>query len=350
MVCQVKTCGSLCGVELLGCEEESSAFSSFRALSPVVLFINDMFYASFPVALPQTAVSYLSFCVWVQVGESAPALCDLNAVVLQQPPNKLVQCLASRPCGVNRLPQLLLLGVENGFLRGFALLYEQGIFFVQLYLSIALGVVLPVGDSFCRSGEQVNLVESPPLTQLHNLFPEIPHELPGAAVFCACPAVTGAIHVVPPGHIRHPHGMDDYVTMEIPGFLVPVCVRTDKSDMTGKVLLTELLSYALYLFQRQAVILPVPWVKGENVVVGFHVPRLLVLTVFQICLDALQGKAVRGTEDAGDQIFLPGDIVSLHIQKGTLGLLIVLKAEVEGSGGVVGIFTGNVLDDCHSSC
>lgn len=140
------------------------------------------------------------------------------------------------------------------------------------------------------------------------------------------------------------------MTVEIPGFLVSVCVRTDKSNMTGEVLLTELLAYALYLFQRQAVILPVPWVKGENVVVGFHVPRLLVLTVFQIGLDTLQGKAVRSTEDTGDQIFLPGDVVPVLIQKGALGLLIVLKAEVEGSGGVVGIFTGNVLDDCHSSC
>lgn len=286
----------------------------------------------------------------MQVGESAPALRDLDAVVLQQPPNKLVQCPALGPCGINRLPQLLLLGVENGFLRGFALLYEQGVFFVQLCLSIALGVVLPICDSLCRPGEQVNLVESTPLAQLHNLFPEIPHKLPGAAVFCACPAVTGALHVVPPGYICHPHGMDDYVTMEIPGFLVPVCVRTDKSDMTGEMLLTELLSYALYLFQRQAVILPVPWVKGENVVVGFHVSRLLVLTVFQICLDALQRKAVRGTEGTGDEIFLPRDVVPVLVQKRALGLLIVLKAEVEGSGGVVGVFTGNVLDDCHSSC
>ena len=230
------------------------------------------------------------------------------------------------------------------------MLYEQGIFFVQLCLPIALGVVFPVSDPFCRPGEQVNLVESPPLAQLHNLFPEIPHKLPGAAVLCACPAVTGAIHIDPPGYIRHPHGMDDHVTVEIPGFLVPVCVRTDKSDMTGEVLLTELLAYALYLFQRQTVIFSVPWVKGENVVVGFHVPRLLVLTVFEICLDALQRKAVRGTENTGDQIFLPGDIVSLLVQKGALSLLVVLKAEVEGSGGVVGIFTGNVLDDCHSSC
>ena len=142
------------------------------------------------------------------------------------------------------------MGVENGFLRGFALLCEQGIFFVQLCLSIALGVVLPICDSFCRSGEQVNLVESPPLAQLHNLFPEIPHKLPGAAVLCACPAVTRAIHVNPPGYIRHPHGMDDHVTVEIPGFLVPICVGTDKGDVTGEVGLAERLPHALNFLQR----------------------------------------------------------------------------------------------------
>ena len=83
---------------------------------------------------------------------------------------------------------------------------------------------------------------------------------------------------------------------------------------------------------------------------GLDVPLLLVLPVSQVGLDARQGKAVRGTAHAGDQIFPPGNVVTFLIQKGALGLLVMLKAEVERCGGVVGVFTGNVLDDCHSSC
>lgn len=230
------------------------------------------------------------------------------------------------------------------------MLCEQDIFFVQPCLAVALSVIFPIRDLLCRPREQVNLVESPPLTQLHDLFTEIPHELSGAAVLGARPAVTGAIHVVSSRHIRHTDGMNYNVTVEISGFLMPVCMGADKGDVAREMLLAELLAYGLYLFQRKTVILPVSGIKGENVMMSLDVSGLLVLTILQIGLDALQGKAVRGTENAGDEILLSGNVVTILVQKGALGLLVMLKAEVERSGGVVGVLTGNVLDNCHSSC
>ena len=188
----------------------------------MVLLVNAMFYHSFPVALPQTAVSYLAFCVWMEIGESAPALRDLYPVVLKQTLNELFQRPALGPRGVNRLPQFLLLGVENGFFRCLALLCKQGVFFVQLCLPVALSVIFPIRDLLCRPREQVNLVESPPLTQLHDLFTEIPHELSGAAVFCTSPTVTGMIHIGLALHILNSERVDHNVSVEISGFVMPV--------------------------------------------------------------------------------------------------------------------------------
>lgn len=286
----------------------------------------------------------------MEIGEAPPALRDLNAVVLKEPLHELLQCPALGPGGVNGLPQLLLLGVEDGLLRRLALLGEQGIFSVQSGLTAPLCVVLPVRDLLLRPGEQVDLVQAPPLTELHDLLPEIAHELPGAAVLCPGPAVTGAVHVGLPLHVIHSEGVDDHVAVEIPGVLMPVGVGADEGDVAGEVGLAELLPHLLYLLQRQAVVGPVTGVEGEDVVVGLDVSLLPVLVVVEVCFQAIQGKAVRGTADAGDQVCLSGDVVAFLIQKGPLGLLIVLKAEIERCGGVVGVFTGNVFNDGHSGC
>ena len=143
---------------MVGEDKACNFCTSSRALSPVVLFTNAMLNGSFPVALPQSAVCYLFLGVGVEVGEAAPALGDFNAVVLKETLRKFCQRPAFWPCGIDGLPQLLLLGVEDGFLRGLAVLGQQGVFFFQLGLTPLLGVVLSVSNSFCCSREKINLV------------------------------------------------------------------------------------------------------------------------------------------------------------------------------------------------
>ena len=336
------------GGEFLGAENKCCALlASSRALSPVVLFFNATFNHSFPVALAQAAVGYFFLSIGVQIGEAAPALRGFDAVVLKEPLNKLIQRRALWPCGVDCLPKLLLLRVKNGFLRCLALLNQQGIFLVQLCLPTLLSVVFPVCDLLLSAGQQINLVQPTLFTHGHNLLPEVTHELPGTAVLGTGTAVTGAVHVALALHILNPQRVYHDVTVQIPGSVVPVRMRADQRLVTGEVLTAKRLAHFLHFLQCEVVVVLVPGVEGDDVVMGLDVALLLILPVLQIGLHAVQSEAVRGAEHAGDEIFLAGNVVTVLVQNGTVGLLVVLKSQVQFSGAIVGVFAGNVLDDCH---
>ena len=336
------------GGEFLGAENKCCALlASSRALSPVVLFINAMFDHSFPVALAQAAVGYFFLCIGVQIGEAATAFCGFNAVVLKEPLYKFSQCRALRPSGVDCLPQLLLLRIKNRFLRCLALLNEQGVFIVQPGLSTLLGVVFPVCDLLLSAGQQVNLVQPTLLAHGHNLLPKVAHQLPGTAMLSSGTAVAGSVHVGLALHILNSQGVDDNVTVQIPSSVVPIWMRADQRLVAGEMGTAKRFPHFLSFLQCEAVVVPVPGVEGNDVVVSFDVAFLLVLAVLEVCLHAVQGEAVRGAEHAGDEIFLAGNVVTVLVQNGTVGLLIVLKREIELGSSIIGVFAGNVLDDCH---
>ena len=336
------------GGEFLGAENKCCALlASSRALSPVVLFINAMFDHSFPVALAQAAVGYFFLCIGVQIGEAATAFCGFNAVVLKEPLDKLGKCRALRPSGVDCLPKLLLLRVKNGFLRCLALRNQQGIFFVQPCLTTPLGVVFPVCNLLLSAGQQVNLVQPTLLTHAHHIFPEVTHELSGTAVLGTGTAVTGTVHVALALYVLNPKGVDDNVTVQIPSSVVPIWMRADQRLVAGEMGTAKRFPHFLSFLQCEAVVVPVPGVEGNDVVVSFDVAFLLVLAVSKIGLHAVQGEAVRGAEHAGDEILLTGSVMPVCIQNRLVSLLIVLKREIELGSSIVGVFAGNVLDDCH---
>ena len=218
------------------------------------------------------------------------------------------------PGGIYGLPQLLLLRVKNGFLWCFALLNQQGIFFVQLGLPTLLSVVLPVSDLLLSAGQEVNLVQPTFLTHCHDLLPQVTHELSRTAVLGTCPAVAGTVHVGLALHVLNPKGVDDDVTMQIPGPVMSIWVRAHQRLMTQEVIAAKLLAHLLDFLQGEAVIFPVPWVERDDVVMGLDVALFLILLVPQIGLQAFHGEAVRGAEYTGNQILRPGDVVPMLVK------------------------------------
>ena len=166
-----------------------------------------------------------------------------------------------RPGGIYGLPQLLLLRVKNGFLWCFALLNQQGIFFVQPGLPTLLSVVFPVCHPLRSTRQQVNLVQPSLLAHLHHFLTEPAHELPGTAVLGTCPAVAGTVHVGLALHVLNPKGVEDDVTMQIPGPVMSIWVRAHQRLMPWEVFAAKLLAHPLYFLQRKTVIVPVPWVE-----------------------------------------------------------------------------------------
>lgn len=186
-------------------------------------------------------------------------------------------------------------------------------------------------------------------TDFHDLFPKIPHELAGTAVLCALFGVTGAVHVIPALYVLNSDGIDNDMNMEVSGAVVSVCMSAHKSLMSGEVLLAEPLPDLVDLLQREIMVSFVPWVERNDVMVAFYIAFVLVLTVFEIRLDALHRIGIRGAVNAGNQIFLPRHIMTMLIQNGALALLVMLIFQIKLSCPIIGVFAGQMLNDCHKS-
>ncbi len=135
--------------------------------------------------------------------------------------------------------------------------------------------------------------------------------------------------------------------VKIPGSVVSVRMGTDQRLMAGEVLAAECFAHFLHFLQCEAVVILVPGIEGNDVVVRLDVAFFQVLAVLEIGLHAVQGEAVRGAEHTVNEILLTGNVMPVCIQNRPVGLLVVLKREIELGGSIVGVFAGNVLDDGH---
>lgn len=70
---------------------------------------------------------------------------------------------------------------------------------------------------------------------------------------------------------------------------------------------------------------------------AFYITLVLVLTIFEIRLDALHRIGIRGAVDAGNDVLPPRDAVSMLIQNRTLGLFVMLILQIKLGCPVVGV-------------
>lgn len=237
--------------------------------------------------------------------------------------------------------------VEDSLLRLFALGYQLGVLSIQLFLTVLLNVVFLIRNSFFSTREKVNLIQPSLLRHLHDLLTEVTHQLARAAVLCSCFRVTWSVHIIFPFHILNTDGIDDDMDMKIASFVVTIGVGTDEDLMPSEILTAELLPHLMDFLKRQIVVITVSGVKTDDVVMALYITFVLILPVFEICLDALNGISVWGAVDARNDVFLTGNIVTVFIQNGTLALLVVLIFQIKLSRTVVGVLTGTVLNDCY---
>ncbi|MCQ2442128.1 MAG: hypothetical protein MJ077_03220 [Oscillospiraceae bacterium] len=116
--------------------------------------------------------------------------------------------------------------------------------------------------------------------------------------------------------------------MEISSLVVSVGVGTDKCLMTSEILTAELLPHLMDFLKREIVVIPVSWVKRNYVMVALYIALVLILPIPQICLDALHGVSIRGAVDAGNDVFLTRDVVTMLIKNGTLSVLVMLVFQI----------------------
>ena len=112
-------------------------------------------------------------------------------------------------------------------------------------------------------------------------------------------------------------------------------------------LFTELLAQPLRLVYGQAVVRCVPWVKGNDIVVAFHIFPPLVFLIAEIGPHTRNGKILPVAVQRGQPVVLAGDKPAGFIKDGLHGKLVMLKQQVLFGGSVVGIFRVDMLECCQ---
>ena len=115
------------------------------------------------------------------------------------------------------------------------------------------------------------------------------------------------------------------MNMDIAAVVVSVRVGADNGLVSGEMLGTKFLSQCLRPVYGQAVVRCVPWVKGNDIVVAFHIFPFLVFTVSEICPHTGNGKIFLAAVQRGYPIILPEYEPPGFVKGGLHGKLVMLK-------------------------
>ena len=113
--------------------------------------------------------------------------------------------------------------------------------------------------------------------------------------------------------------------MDIAAVVVSVRVGTDNGLVSWEMLGTKFLAQCLRPVYGQAVVRCVPWVKGNDIVVAFHIFPFLVLAVSEICPHTGNGKIFLAAVQRGYSVILPKYEPPGFVKGGLHGKLVMLK-------------------------
>ena len=211
------------------------------------------------------------------------AFLDGNAVLLHELVREIFKAGGTVQHRRNLFPQgifygfkLLLLGLLSGC--------EQGcVFTVKFQLTTPTRPILGFADTLFRAAEQVDLVQSGTLAQLHDLDTEVSHGLGCAGVLHALTPVAGLLHIGLAFHFPCSDAADHDVDVDVSRMVVSIRVCADDSGMTGEVFFAELQAEGLCPFHGQAVVGCISGVKAEDILVALDIVRVVVLVVLSVC-------------------------------------------------------------------
>ena len=111
----------------------------------------------------------------------------------------------------------------------------------------------------------------------------------------------------------------------IAAVVVSVRVGADNGLVSGEVCFTKSLAQLLRPVNGQSVVCPVPWVKGNDIVVAFHIFPLLIFAVAEIGAHTGNGKIFLAAVQRGYSVILPEYEPPGFVKGGLHGKLVMLK-------------------------
>ena len=276
------------------------------------------------------------------------AFLDGDFVLLQEPVRKIFIAGGTVQYRRNLFPQSVLYGFKlllPGLLSG----YGKGcVCKVELLLPTPARPILGLADTLFRAVEQVDLVQSGTLAQLHDLDAEVPHGLGGAGVLHALAPIAGLLHIGLALHLSCSDAADHDVDVDVSRMVVPIRVSADDGRMTGEVFFAEFQAKCLCLFHGQAVVGCIAWVEADDILMALYIIALGVLAILAVRQQTGRCKREIAALKGVEQIGYPQLRSALLIQKLFSGERVVLVNEVRFDGGVVRVFRGDMLERCHT--
>ncbi len=132
--------------------------------------------------------------------------------------------------------------------------------------------------------------------------------------------------------------------MDVAAVVVAVRVGTDKCLMAGEVVFAKLFTQLLRPVNGQAVVRPVAGIKGNDVVMAFHIFLFLIFPVAEVCPHTGNSEILVPAVEGGNAVVLPLDQVSPLVKNGLHGALVMLKGKVLLGGSIVRVFRADMLE------
>ena len=281
-----------------------------------------------------------------EVGKPPPALLDGHTLP-QQKGSKLVKAASLGKCLPYRPAQLRLVRFKLGGLGRLSGGFSGGVLFIKGKLPFLLRPVFTLGHSVLAAMQKVNLIQIFPVAHLHDFGLEIFHSCVCAAVLAAVLRVRWSVHVGQKRDGFNPQAVYDDMHMNVARVIVPVRVGADNGLVSGEMLVAKFLAQRLRLINGQTVVRSVPWVKADDIVVGFHIFPFLVLAIAEIGAQTGNSKIFFAAVQRGKAVALTGNKPPVFIKGGFHGKLVMLKSEVGFRCSVVGIFRADMFECCQ---
>ena len=214
---------------------------------------------------------------------------------------------------------------------------------IQLLLSALSGTVFPVGYFLLCRCEKVNLVQSFPMTKIHDILKKIFEKIPGHVMLVAGFCVAGPFCKSGLFHIEHTQTVENHVDVNISGMVGTIHVRADQNLMTGKVLFSESKAKSLRFFSCQLIVDNVLRIEAQNVMMGFDFLPFLILVkhIIEPCAFCIKKKGV--TVDPVDPVLFSENAVSVCVAQNFPVFFIMVVQQVCEDCSIVGTLTCQVF-------
>ena len=132
--------------------------------------------------------------------------------------------------------------------------------------------------------------------------------------------------------------------MDVAAVVMAVRVGTDKRLMAGEVVSAKRFSQRLRPVNGQVVVRPVAGVKGNDVVMAFHIFLFLIFAIAEVCPHTGNSEILIPAVQGGNAVILPLDQVAALVKNGLHGKLVMLKGKVLLGGSIVRVFRADMLE------